>query len=85
MFVIKKGTHQEVVTIDRLKRAYMNTSEEVPLTIPPKHGRPRIPQEEASGLPEVVTKTLPDMSLVIPPKGRRLLRMTPSILVDLAK
>ena len=84
-FTIKKGTRQEVVTIDRLKKAYVNPSEDVPLTIPPKRGRPRIPQEKASGMPEVVTKTLPDMSLIIPLKGRRPLRTTPSGLPDLAK
>ena len=65
--------------------AFVDTSEQVPLTIPPKHGRPRKPQEYASGLPEVVTKTLPDMSLVIPPKVRRPLRLTPSVLPDLAR
>ena len=39
-FVLKKGTRNEVVTIDRLKRAYVDSSEEVPLTIPTKRGRP---------------------------------------------
>ena len=84
-FVLQKGDRQETVTIDHLKKAYVDTSEQLPLTIPPKRGRPRKPQEYASGLPEVVTKTLPDKSLVIPPKVRRPLRSTPSVLPDLAK
>ena len=83
-FTIKKGTRQEVVTIDRLKRAYVNTSEDVPLTIPPKHGRPRKPQDKASGLPEVVQKTLPDLPLAIPPKRSHLQRTTFSGLPELA-
>ena len=83
-FVIKKGTRQEVVTIDRLKRAYVDSSEEVPLTIPPKRGGPWKPQEKVSVMPEVVQKTLPDLQHVVPPKRSRLEHMTPSGLPELA-
>ena len=66
-------------------KAYVDPSEDIPLTIPPKRGRPHIPQDQASRMPEVVMRTLPDMMLAVPPKRRHLPRTTPSGLLEMVK
>ena len=83
-FVLKKGTRNETVTIDRLKRAYVDSTEEIPLTIPPKRGRPRKPQENVSVMPEVLQKTLPDLQRAVPPKRSCFEHTTPSGMPELA-
>ena len=76
--MLKKGDRQETISIDRLKRSFVDASKQIPLTIPPKRGRPRKLQEYASGMPEVVERRLPSLQNAVPPKRSHLGHTTPS-------